>query len=118
MKTCSKCGQKKRVSLFYKKGNRTNSYCKDCFNEYCTNRWIERKKMAIEYKGGKCYMCKGAFPYYVYDFHHKDRKTKVWTWTKMRLVSWERTMEELDKCLLVCANCHRIAEYEAAALSN
>ena len=66
------------------------------------------KLLAIEYKGGKCLIC--GYNKYVgaLDFHHLDEGTKEFGLAVAGLTrSWERTKKELDKCVLLCANCHR-----------
>ncbi|MBI2096766.1 MAG: HNH endonuclease [Candidatus Sungbacteria bacterium] len=69
------------------------------------------KEMAIEYKGGKCQICgykkySGAF-----DLHHIDAKEKEFgIAAKGYTRSWKKVKAELDKCILVCANCHREVE--------
>lgn len=80
--------------------------------ETIRNQAIERKRAkkikAIEYKGGKCVRCGGVFPPRVYDFHHLDPSNKI-TWSCVFLGwNWERIKTELDKCILLCANCHRL----------
>ncbi len=72
---------------------------------------LRRKKlktMVIEYKGGKCIICgynkcAGAF-----DLHHIDGSTKEFGLSHRGLTrSWEKIQKEADKCVLLCANCHR-----------
>jgi len=47
--------------------------------------------------------CSGAL-----DFHHIDPKEKEFGLSVKRLTrSWEKMKKELDKCVLICANCHR-----------
>lgn len=71
-------------------------------------RRLKIKEMSIEYKGGKCEKCgynkcKGAL-----EFHHLDPDTKDFgIGQKGYTRSWEKVKEELDKCIMVCANCHR-----------
>ena len=67
---------------------------------------IVRKKKAIEYLGGKCSRCGYNNHYAAMQFHHVEKKD--FAWNKLRLLNWERTKEELDKCVLLCANCHAI----------
>ena len=43
-----------------------------------------------------------------FDFHHTDPTTKDYDWNRLRLKSWEAIIGELAKCVLLCANCHRI----------
>lgn len=42
------------------------------------------------------------------DFHHINENTKEFDLSTRGLTrSWERIRNEIEKCLLVCANCHR-----------
>lgn len=66
--------------------------------------------MAVEYKGGKCHDCGlvSEWPQ-VYDFHHRDPSEKEFAFARNgHTRSWERNKAELDKCDMLCANCHRI----------
>jgi hypothetical protein len=69
------------------------------------------KTMSIAYKGGKCQVCGySKFPGAL-DLHHLDPKQKLFSiGDKGYTRSWERVQAELDKCILVCANCHRELE--------
>jgi len=74
------------------------------------------KALAIEYKGGKCQICgynryQGAL-----ELHHINPKQKEFSISKKGPFSlMERVKKEIDKCTLVCANCHR--EVEAGIIS-
>ena len=115
MKTCTQCHEEKPISSFYKQPDRSSgaSLCKDCFNKYCTARWVERKKKAVDYLGGKCEHCGFDSHYSALHFHHKNPEEKVAVWSKMRLWSWDKTKAELDKCQLLCANCHAITHWSS-----
>jgi hypothetical protein len=69
-------------------------------------RYEERKQHAIEYKGGACQHCNAIVSLAAFDFHHINDKEKEIAWL-LRCASWERIVKELDKCLLLCSNCHR-----------
>lgn len=111
MSKCTTCKVELNETNAYRKGTRLNSRCKQCFNSYCMQRWITRKLQAIEYKGNACHDCKQSFPYPVYDFHHLDPTLKDMDWNKMRLVTDEVLKQELDKCVLLCSNCHRLRHH-------
>lgn len=110
MKLCIKCQETKPLESFYEQSDRKSgsSYCKSCFNKYCVERWIEKKKLAIKYKGGSCIKCGFNKHYAALQFHHIDPSTKEYTWDKLKLKSWDKIVKELDKCELLCANCHSI----------
>ena len=66
------------------------------------------KERAVEYKGGKCEHCLQTYQPAVFDFHHLDSSTKHKDPGLMMSCSDEKLFKELDKCILLCANCHRI----------
>jgi len=72
---------------------------------------IKKKVWAIQYKGGKCQKCGYSKCIGALDFHHIDPSTKEAGWEQMRKMSKENMIKELDKCILVCANCHREIHY-------
>lgn len=84
--------------------------------EYIKNKQREQKRKrkleAIEYLGNKCNRCQQQFYPAVYEFHHLDPKTKDRDPSKMLQLSWVRLISELDKCVLLCANCHRLTHHE------
>lgn len=69
-------------------------------------RWINRKIEAIDYKGGCCQVCGYKKSYKALQFHHRDPATKLYDWGKLRLRPIADIKSELDKCDLLCANCH------------
>jgi DNA replicative helicase MCM subunit Mcm2 (Cdc46/Mcm family) len=83
-----------------------------------TARRKKLKKMAIEYKGGKCIFCGYNKCNDALDFHHLDSNKKEFGLSVRGLTrSWEKIKEELDKCILVCANCHRELHAKNSQLS-
>ncbi|MCI6458491.1 MAG: hypothetical protein MSA56_12565 [Clostridium sp.] len=70
------------------------------------------KQKALRYKGGKCEMCGLEDEPYMYDFHHKDPNEKDFSLgSKTSTTKWHLIEAELDKCMLLCANCHRKIHY-------
>jgi methylaspartate ammonia-lyase len=67
------------------------------------------KAKAVAYLGGKCTHCDLVSTHLcVYDFHHVDMNKKEADPGSLLHHSWTRIQNELDKCILLCANCHRI----------
>lgn len=66
------------------------------------------KQMSLNYKGNKCSKCGYDTCTAALEFHHIDPKNKEFSISaKGYTRSWDKVKEELDKCELVCANCHR-----------
>lgn len=66
------------------------------------------KEMAMEIKGGKCQICGYNRCVAALSFHHIDEKTKSFSLSTRGLTrSWAKIEAEVDKCILVCENCHR-----------
>lgn len=124
-KTCSKCGEIKSLEFFALSKTGTNgraAECKQCHKERDrihfeknkrkildqTQQW--RKKSSewfAEYKKTlKCEICGENHPS-VIQFHHKDPSIKK---ESISLMYWkvnkEKVMEEIEKCSVLCANCH------------
>jgi hypothetical protein len=75
-------------------------------------KWKRRKKLkqrAVDYLGGSCIHCKYNKCLDALDFHHRDERQKEFSISKgiASEYRWSRLKPELDKCDLVCANCHR-----------
>lgn len=69
-----------------------------------------RRKYINQIKSKPCDMCGGIFPPSAMDFHHIDPETKTNKGGRGIERSWsiEKIDAEIEKCILVCANCHRI----------
>jgi len=80
--------------------------------EYLKQAVAKRRKkikaMVVEYKGGKCVLCGYKRTIEAFDLHHVNGKNKEFGLSSDGLTrSWKRSKREADKCVLVCANCHR-----------
>lgn len=71
-----------------------------------TPSWRKRaKKQAVDALGGKCCICGYSRCQDSMHFHHVDPSLKEFEISDKDW-SWEKIVEELRKCALVCANCH------------
>jgi hypothetical protein len=130
---CSSCGKKHNLgTIKRRKYLKSKNLCWTCHkpldgssNKYfcikCNdkdklrrNKYIqETKKRCMEYLGGKCSVCGLKTDFLsVYDFHHKNPEEKESCIRELLNYSWEKIEKELIKCILVCANCHRIIHFE------
>ena len=95
-----------------KEGKSFRYRCKQCNVVNVLKRRKKVKLQAIEYKGGQCQNCGYKKCQEALEFHHLDPTQKDFGLsTKGICRSWERVKAELDKCILLCANCHREVEY-------
>lgn len=68
--------------------------------------------MAVAHLGGKCCMCGYSKCIGALDIHHIDPLTKEFAISvDGNTRSWDRVRREIEKCILVCANCHREAHW-------
>ena len=109
-KKCNKCYADKEMDKFYKtpanKDKRFN-ICILCRIAARKHRWFE----IFKYKGSKCCHCGISDLHHpeIYEFHHIDPSLKVRTVGGMLNSASDETLyAEVDKCILVCANCHNI----------
>ena len=109
-KKCSRCNSIKLSSEFYnrRQGADFSPYCKICTIEQTLERQRNFKIKCVEYKGEKCQIC--SYNKYVgaLEFHHLNPSEKDFSISNVKLYSFSDTIKkELDKCILVCSNCHR-----------
>lgn len=71
------------------------------------------KKRAIEYKGSKCVRCGYSKCPAALEFHHTDPSQKDFgIGAHGHTRAWKYVKIELDKCELLCSNCHREVHFE------
>ena len=74
--------------------------------EYVRRRYKILKARAVEHKGGKCQKCGYNRCLAALTFHHRDPTSKEVDWGLLRKRSWAFIVTELEKCDLLCHNCH------------
>jgi len=137
---CSKCLVPKpltkgfyRVTKDFKSGKEYfRRGCISCEHSYMKEvnkrKWVLEKPRVharrinyVKYAGNKCVICKGVFHWSVYDYHHIDPSTKlcnVGTMITKFNVSESAVKAEIDKCLLLCSNCHRFLHWGGSDSNN
>lgn len=92
-----------RQYKYYKEKGHNTYLCNSCNAN--RKRYIVKKK-CVEYKGGKCEFCGYSKCLRALGFHHKDRNLKAFNISSLKTRAWHKLQLELDKCYLLCANCH------------
>jgi hypothetical protein len=100
-KYCNDCITKQRSDSKILSGIRKKNYSKLAVKSYIR----KLKEKAIAYKGGKCQSCGYNRYNGSLQFHHVNATTKSFE-ISGKSISFERLKPELDKCVLVCSNCH------------
>ena len=95
--------------------------CDDCHNKYLsdlrkgkrarvTSQALDRKylvkKRCVDYLGGHCVRCGYDHCIKAMTFHHRDPSEKAFAVSQMLDRAWAILRAELDKCDLLCFNCH------------
>lgn len=125
-KVCSNCKLELPIDQFnYKlksKGTRA-SRCRECTHEYYQGHYNENKKQYMErnratkrrnrervlsMKDAPCTDCGGTFPRHVMEFDHLDPSVKEFSIGRAGWSWYKKIEKELEKCEIVCANCHKI----------
>ena len=106
--TCTKCKKTKHKRKFYS-GERQ---CKECIKARSAARNVKtetrRRRHLNKYKVScGCAYCNYNESAVALDFHHVDESTKVREVPKMLTCKLSKLMNEVRKCIVVCANCHR-----------
>jgi hypothetical protein len=85
------------------------------FWRYQSRERKDRKTRLVELRGGRCSLCGYCKCIGALEFHHRDPSTKVFELSKSNLLRrWDVVLVEVEKCELLCANCHREVEERQA----
>lgn len=125
MKLCPRCGEAKPHSAYAKNAARKDglqSLCRSCHKVYKDRHYADNRKAYVQrsaaqtarvrgevaaLKHGPCADCGKAYPPYVMDFDHVRGEKRGDVAHLTGRVSRGSLQEEIEKCDLVCANCHR-----------
>lgn len=112
---CAACGKVKSLDFFYPQGSGHHPYCKPCRKEIDAARdrvrsprsrqlgWYRKLKESTP-----CVDCGENHPFYVMQFDHVRGEKQFNVSAAVGNVKKERVLEEIEKCDLVCANCHAV----------
>ena len=92
--------------------------CPRCAADAVRKRRAKVKALLVEYLGGCCVLCGYSKYYRALEFHHLDPQQKSFAISvDGQTRSLKRLKAEADKCVLLCANCHREVEGGVAQLA-
>lgn len=121
MKVCTKCHVEKPLTAYYGKGRKDSgklqSECKVCFNLRMQKRYEERAKFVVGLKGGACSVCGYNRCPAALEFHHLDPTQKEFQINKRWSMSDKRILAEIEKCVLLCSNCHKEEHWRLSRLN-
>jgi hypothetical protein len=121
---CTTCKQslyrrpsRQKENVFCSYGCRNKHYTKENYPELFTRikrdrssdqkRIKYKKEKAVAHKGGKCQKCGYDKCIAALDFHHINPEEKICGVKDLMIRRWDLIKEEIDKCVLLCSNCHR-----------
>jgi hypothetical protein len=128
MKRCGRCGRIKPLADFAwrrKAKDQRHNYCRPCHSAYHREHYLanrqryidqaaaQKKRARLErtlyllefFESHPCIDCGEGDPVVLEFDHLEDKLFNIST--KLITYSWERIVAEIDKCEVVCANCHR-----------
>lgn len=110
---CSCCNVKlvEENSYYNQCKNLYYSMCKNCHASYTFKKRLNFKKKALNYKGNSCKSCGYNKDITALEFHHKNPTEKEILPAKLYYKPWNYAKQELDKCIVLCCNCHREEHY-------
>jgi len=134
VKMCGRCGSEKPLSEFNSKGkNKTQPYCRPCDNQHAREYYAKhgermrrqindarKKRISVTQneirqikESSPCLDCGKKYPYYVMDFDHTNGE-KEYNVSEMigSGLSKSKIIKEINKCEIVCSNCHRERTYQ------
>ena len=128
MKICGRCGEAKPLSEFHRRGRGHQAWCKSCRKSYDAayfraersevmatkrKRWKQLVDWHNKLKESKpCADCGQYFHHAAMGWDHLPGSDKHNDVSNLRRISRRAVLAEIEKCELVCANCHAVRSYE------
>lgn len=101
---CKECVKKQTLSNYYKN--------KEKWNETTKRNHHKRREKIQELKTNlSCTKCNES-RHWLLDFHHIDPTKKDFQLSQGERYGWEKVEQEIDKCVVLCSNCHRDFHYQ------
>lgn len=132
IRICTKCKKELELennfSIKNKKKNWYQCWCKSCSKIYKNQHYLNNKETYLKKarkaddlfrikwrkfkKTLKCEKC-GENDQACLDFHHLNKKDKEYSIAQMviRRMSMNKIKKEIQKCIVLCSNCHRKEHY-------
>ena len=117
-KICSKCGRELPLDMFNwrnKAQGTRRADCKECHSGYMKQKYQQNKNAIQEMKSNRgCIKC-GDTRGYVLDYHHinpEEKKEGIARMTSNHYSNLNKEiLDEINKCVVMCANCHKEWHY-------
>jgi len=108
-KRCRVCKQNRHIKFYHvdnKNKDKRSNICKTC--KYEAKQFLRqlKRERILAHMGGKCEICGYDKHKVSLQCHHTNPKEKDSNYKNILDWKWEKIVEELKKCELVCANCH------------
>jgi len=101
---CKPCRRKKNKENYYKN--------KEKWNETSRKNKTKQRNRINEFKDPlSCLKC-GESRNHLLDFHHIDPQKKKFQISQGERYGWEKIKKEIEKCVVLCSNCHRDFHYQ------
>ena len=118
-KRCTTCKEEYSLEEFHKDKNKKygrHASCKRCTNLKSKEVYHQKKLIYYSildaYSDKVCAKCGYTADVWApFDWHHVDVSTKLYGLASMQHHTEDKIRAELDKCILLCSNCHRLHHY-------
>ena len=109
------CPHHGRASHVVEKGGRVR--CRRCRSAAVSKARRRTKRILVNEAGGACLICGYNRCIAALEFHHRDRKTKLFALSRQGVTrSIAEARAEARKCVLLCSNCHAEVENGVTAI--
>jgi hypothetical protein len=102
---CKPCRRDRNIKNYNKSKNKWNQ------THSKTTLWKKEQIIKHKQESKGCSKCKEK-RHYLLDFHHMDPSTKLFQIGQGEAKGWEKIKKEIDKCVILCSNCHRDFHYQ------